>query len=102
MVAKSAGWALRHARAMTGSLIRGGGRLDTVSFLVHDFMHASALERDRIEACAFKVMTGEGPVSMCLHNANRDDYILPENQPGVYPEGVEVVKASGCARCSCK
>ena len=39
-------------------------------------MDAEALEQDRIDACSFMVMTAEGPVSMCYHNAHRDDYIL--------------------------
>ena len=39
-------------------------------------MDANALEQDRIDACSFMVMTADGPVSMCEHNAHRDDYIL--------------------------
>ncbi len=39
-------------------------------------MDAEQLQQERIDACSFMVMTAEGPVSMCLHNANRDDYIL--------------------------
>ncbi len=76
-------WALecaRHAGAalwrMRGSLAEGRGRMHTISFIVHDFMHACALERERVEACVFKVMTEKGPISMCVHNAKRDDYVL--------------------------
>ena len=39
-------------------------------------MDAKQLQQDRIDACSFMVMTAEGPVSMCQHNASRDDYIL--------------------------
>ncbi len=39
-------------------------------------MDACSLEHDRIKACVFKTMTSEGPLSMCLYNAKRDDYIL--------------------------
>ena len=48
----------------------------TLSFFVHNFMDACSLEHDRIKACVFKTMTSEGPLSMCLYNAKRDDYIL--------------------------
>lgn len=39
-------------------------------------MDASALDSERITACAFKVMTEQGPMSMCLYNAKRDNYLL--------------------------
>ena len=39
-------------------------------------MDKDNLDSERIDACSFMVMTKEGPVSMCKHNANRDDYIL--------------------------
>ena len=39
-------------------------------------MDAAALDPERIRNCAFMIMTAEGPVSMCEHNARRDDYIL--------------------------
>ena len=35
-----------------------------------------SLEKERIDACVFKTMTQDGPVSMCLHNARRDSFIL--------------------------
>jgi len=34
------------------------------------------LERERVDACAFMAMTQGGPISMCLHNAKRDAFIL--------------------------
>jgi hypothetical protein len=48
----------------------------TLSFMVHSFMDACSLDAERLEACAFKVMTHKGPLSMCLHNARRDEFIL--------------------------
>jgi hypothetical protein len=39
-------------------------------------MDACHLEKNRVDACVFMVATAEGPLSMCLHNAKRDEYIL--------------------------
>lgn len=63
-------WHKRHRR------IAWRGHVSTLSFTLHSFMDSCRLERERICACAFKVMTVDGPVSMCLHNAKRDAYIL--------------------------
>ena len=52
------------------------GKVQKISFFVHNFMDAAALDRERCEACSFMVMTPEGPISMCVHNAKRDDYLL--------------------------
>jgi hypothetical protein len=43
---------------------------------MHNFMAANQLEPCRVETCSFMVATQEGPISMCLHNAKRDDYLL--------------------------
>jgi len=67
-------WALRRG------LVASRGRAHKLSFFIHGFMGARCLERDRIAACSFTVMTGEGPISMCLHNARRDDFILRPKQ----------------------
>jgi len=40
------------------------------------FPDAERLERDRCESCVFMTMTRDGPISMCVHNARRDDFIL--------------------------
>ena len=69
-------WSAKQAWRMKDDLFAARGRVDTLSFLVHGFMDACALERERIEACVFKTMTRDGPVSMCLHNAKRDNFIL--------------------------
>jgi hypothetical protein len=53
------------------------GRINKLTFVIHNFMDAARLERDRVHACVFMVATADGPMSMCLHNAKRDRYILP-------------------------
>ena len=50
--------------------------MNKLSFFIHDFMSACGLDRERIDACAFMAATRDGPVSMCLHNAKRDSFIL--------------------------
>lgn len=89
-LAGAAAWLLRHpsiaARGlrwlagrlwgMRRDLIAAGGRMNKISFFIHNFMDASRLERQRLEACAFVVATADGMVPMCLHNARRDDFTL--------------------------
>jgi hypothetical protein len=57
-------------------LLRCKGRLHSLSFITHNFMHDNALESQRIKACVFTTMTAKGPLSMCMHNAKRDTFIL--------------------------
>ncbi|MFC3227499.1 radical SAM protein [Marinibaculum pumilum] len=47
-----------------------------LSLLVHDFMDATDLDAERCRACVFMVMTAEGPLSMCVHNAARDRHLF--------------------------
>jgi hypothetical protein len=47
-----------------------------MTFFIHNFMDSSALDPERIRNCSFMVMTDDGPVSMCEHNARRDEFIL--------------------------
>lgn len=61
---------------LTGDLIKGRGRIHKMTIFVQNFMDAKHLEEERVEGCSFMVMTTEGPISMCKHNANRDDFIL--------------------------
>ncbi len=80
-------------------LLRGGGfligklwslrralwrreRIGKITFFIHNFMDSEALDPERIRNCSFMVMTDSGPVSMCEHNARRDDFIL---KPVVLP-----------------
>ncbi|MFT5174210.1 MAG: hypothetical protein ACI8W7_002397 [Gammaproteobacteria bacterium] len=85
-----AGFAVRHPRLLAGALwrfaklavrerrdlIAARGRVGKLSFFVHNFMDAEQLERVRCDACSFMVMTAQGPMSMCVHNAKRDDYLV--------------------------
>jgi len=83
---KAAGWLLRKAWQAKSDLWAARGRVNKLSFVIHNFMDACRLERDRVDACAFMAMTGRGPISMCLHNAKRDAFILaPVRLSG--PEG---------------
>jgi len=69
-------WAIRKAWLAKNDLVAARGRVDKLSFFIHNFMDACALERDRIDACTFTTVTSDGPISMCLHNAKRDAFIL--------------------------
>ncbi|WP_394221287.1 radical SAM protein [Alteromonas gracilis] len=60
---------------MRASLLKSKGRVHKLSFFVQNFMDAKNLQQDRIGACSFMVMTTDGPVSMCKHNAERDEHI---------------------------
>ncbi|MGF1502540.1 MAG: radical SAM protein [Paracoccaceae bacterium] len=61
-----------------------GHRPARLSFMIHNFMDAGALDRARCEACVFMTMTARGPISMCLHNARRDAHVLA---PLTLPDG---------------
>jgi 7,8-dihydro-6-hydroxymethylpterin dimethyltransferase len=69
-------WAARTLWPMRRDLVAARGKVGKLSFFIHNFMDACSLERDRIEACSFMVATAEGPISMCVHNAKRDDFLL--------------------------
>jgi len=64
-----------HLWRMKWDLLRSGFKVHKLSFFIHNFMHANCLDPERIDNCSFMVMTSDGPMSMCLHNANRDQYI---------------------------
>ena len=72
---RSSMWLARLLAAAARDLLAVRGRVHTLSLMTHDFMHACALDRDRIDSCVFKAMTADGPLSMCIHNARRDDFI---------------------------
>ncbi|MCZ6729311.1 MAG: radical SAM protein [SAR324 cluster bacterium] len=61
---------------MRRDLIRARGRVNKLSFFIHNFMDAAQLEPERCRSCVFMVATGEGPLSMCVHNAVRDAYLF--------------------------
>jgi molybdenum cofactor biosynthesis enzyme MoaA len=91
----------RKLRAHGWDFVKAGFRARKMMFFMQNFQDRDNLDPERIEMCSFHVMTQDGPVSMCQHNAHRDDYILPQNQPGVYPEGTKVVPVAPTACASC-
>ena len=77
-------WGFRKLRAMRADLLAARFHAAKLTLFIHDFMDAAALEHERIEACSFMVATADGPMSMCLHNARRDQMLL---RPLPTPEG---------------
>jgi hypothetical protein len=82
-------WLFRGGAFLLGKLwearreLSSGEKIRKISFFVHDFMDADALDPERIRNCGFMIMTDRGPVSMCEHNARRDAFILsPVRVPG--------------------
>lgn len=69
-------WLARKAWRARHDLMATRGRVTKLSFVIHNFMDACCLDDERLEACTFMAATSGGPVSMCLHNARRDDFIL--------------------------
>lgn len=72
LLAEAAQWVWR----LRGGLLRSRGRIHRMSILVHNFMDATKLDRERCESCVFMVATEDGPLSMCVHNAERDHHIF--------------------------
>jgi tetraether lipid synthase len=70
------GWLARTLWRLRLDLARGRGRVHKLSFFVHNFMDARALDPERVHACVFMAATQDGPVSMCAYNARRDEYLL--------------------------
>ena len=75
-VARGVPWAAKRLWRMKGDLFASRGKAHKLSFFIHDFMDAGCLDCERIDACVFMVATRDGPISMCLHNAKRDEFIL--------------------------
>ncbi|WP_372570617.1 radical SAM protein [Ruegeria jejuensis] len=81
--------ALRAAIYLAGRIARLGaglwrarGRVQRQAVFVHNFMGADALEQDRCASCVFMVATANGPLSMCVHNAQRDMHLATPDQIG--------------------
>ena len=72
----SVNWLARFLWRAREDLIAARGKVYKLSLFVHNFMDACQLERDRIESCIFMTITADGPISMCMHNAKRDTFIL--------------------------
>jgi uncharacterized radical SAM superfamily Fe-S cluster-containing enzyme len=72
------GWLARLAAKLGAAMLEtGSARVGKLSFFVQNFMDARALVRERVENCSFMVATRDGAISMCEHNARRDEYIIP-------------------------
>lgn len=83
VIVKGAGWFAGKLWQMKSDLIASRGRVNKLSFFIHNFMDACDLNPERLKACTFMAATQDGPVSMCRHNAQRDEYILrPLQQSG--------------------
>jgi len=78
IIAKGFPFLAKHLWRMKWDLLRSRFKVHKLSFMIHDFMHADCLDPERIDNCSFMVMTPDGPMSMCLHNAQRDYYITKE------------------------
>lgn len=64
----------KKAWALKSGLVRGKG-LHRLNLFIHNFMDAEKLECERCETCVFMVATADGPLSMCVHNAKRNQMI---------------------------
>lgn len=73
---KGLNWLARKIWSAKADLWAARGKVYKLTFMIHNFMDACHLEHDRLHACIFMVATPDGPLSMCLHNAKRDEYIL--------------------------
>jgi hypothetical protein len=70
------GWVARKAWRMKRDLFAARGRVHKLSFFIHNFMDACHLEQERVDACVFTVAGAEAQISMCAHNARRDEHLL--------------------------
>ncbi|MCI5073287.1 radical SAM protein [bacterium] len=69
-------YVLRKLWAMKGALLQSKGKVQKMTYFIHNFMDEKHLDEERCESCVFMVATPQGPISMCVHNAKRDDFIL--------------------------
>lgn len=71
-------FALRLAARIARAMVRTRStKIGKLSFFMQNFQDADHLDPARIKHCSFYVATRDGAVSMCQHNAERDDYIIP-------------------------
>lgn len=76
VAARASWWFLRKVWRMKQDLIAARGRVNKLSFFIHNFMDACELDPERIRACVFMAATRDGLISMCSFNAQRDASIL--------------------------
>lgn len=85
LLRKSRAWIERKLRAVVPPAVaqlartRRRPQLGKLSFFIQNFMDADSIDADRIQHCSFHVATRDGTMSMCEHNARRDDHIIPAN-----------------------
>lgn len=72
----SIGWAARTLWRLRHDLRIARGRVQKLSFFVHNFMDDRGLDPERVRACVFMAATTDGPVSMCEYNSRRDEILL--------------------------
>jgi hypothetical protein len=75
-LARCLAWIARKAWRMKGDVFAARGRIHKLSFFIHNFMDACHLEQERLDACVFTVAGAEAQISMCAHNARRDEHLL--------------------------
>jgi 7,8-dihydro-6-hydroxymethylpterin dimethyltransferase len=76
MLTSGLGWTSKKLWRMKADILKARGKVNKLTFFMHNFMDACHLDKERIDACVFMVATRDGPISMCLHNAKRDQYLL--------------------------
>ena len=82
------GWYLRAGKFLSDKVRRFGPAFvkakvekrpaGKISFFIQNFQDEDKLDPARVHNCSFHVITDNGGVSMCEHNARRDEYIIPE------------------------
>jgi hypothetical protein len=73
---RAVGWLSRKIWHARRDLVAARGKANKLSFIIHNFMDACCLDNERVEACTFMAATSTGPVSMCLYNTMRNDFLL--------------------------
>ncbi len=76
VLARCLGWLARKAWRMKHDVFAARGHVHKLSFFIHNFMDACHLEQERLDACVFTVASAEEHISMCAHNARRDEHLL--------------------------
>ena len=61
---------------MRRDLPRATQGVNKISYFLHNFMDASALEQERLDTCVFMAAGPDGPVPMCQFNAERNQHLL--------------------------
>jgi 7,8-dihydro-6-hydroxymethylpterin dimethyltransferase len=78
---RAARWAVRAAWQLRRVRLGRGATVGKLTFFLHGFMDAAALERERLDTCVFMAATPAGFMPMCEFNARRDEILLPVQAP---------------------